>query len=103
MVCHSEPHRDLRARSLYPYFFMMCFIFLVMTFLGFVALPKIGNIHGVIIMCHVTSLAAMYISLGTIHLRSRVTVEPNSKIAYKVFGSLKEKRLGCFKNSNLQL
>lgn len=87
MICYTEPRIDPWALSVYSYFFTVCLIFLMMTILGFVALPEISNIHGVIIMCHVASLTTMYTSLGAIHLRDMVTVDTESKMAYVVLGS----------------
>ena len=71
---------------IYPYFLMLSSVFLVITFLVYVALPEIRNIHGVTIMCQVASLAVMYISLALIQLNVGDDVDFVSLLICKTLG-----------------
>jgi len=52
------------VKNLYPYFLFVSSAFLVATFIVYAIIPELRNIHGVSIMCHVSSLAVTYIGLG---------------------------------------
>lgn len=58
------------ALAIFPYFLLISSIFLIATFIVYAVIPEIRNIHGVSIMCHVASLAVMYIGLAIIQLTS---------------------------------
>lgn len=64
------PPSEKLTMDIYPYILIISSIFLIMTFIVYAILPEIRNIHGVTIMCHVASLAVMYIGLATIQLGS---------------------------------
>ena len=68
MICMPDQPEDSLNMLIYPYFLIVSSIFLIITFLVYVALPEIRNIHGVTIMSQVASLAVMYITLGLIQL-----------------------------------
>ncbi len=71
------PSSDLEEQSemegswvfrLYPYLLYVSSAFLIATFVVYAIIPEIrNNVHGISIMCHVASLAVMYIGLGAIH------------------------------------
>ncbi len=52
--------------QLYPPLLILSAVFLIATFIVYAIIPEIRNTHGISIMCHVASLAVMYIGLGTI-------------------------------------
>ncbi|XP_046644908.1 G-protein coupled receptor Mth2-like isoform X2 [Daphnia pulicaria] len=54
--------------KVFPYFLFLSSLFLTATFVVYAMIPEIRNIHGVTIMCHVASLAVMYIGLCVIQL-----------------------------------
>lgn len=58
--------------KVFPYFLFVSSLFLIATFVVYAMIPEIRNIHGVTIMCHVASLAVMYIGLCVIQLGSEM-------------------------------
>ena len=66
----GESIDDQWALTIYPYFLFISSLFLVATFVVYAILPEIRNMHGVTIMCHVASLAVMYMGMGIIQLCS---------------------------------
>ncbi|XP_057366331.1 LOW QUALITY PROTEIN: G-protein coupled receptor Mth2-like [Daphnia carinata] len=58
--------------KVFPYLLLVSSLFLVATFVVYAIIPEIRNIHGVTIMCHVASLAVMYIGLCVIQLGSEM-------------------------------
>ncbi len=53
--------------QLFPPLLILSSVFLIATFIVYAIIPEIRNIHGISIMCHVASLATMYIGLGAIN------------------------------------
>lgn len=72
LVCFPEAPKltedDKLVLAVFPYFLLVSSLFLIATFVVYAILPEIRNIHGVTIMCHVGSLAVMYIGLAIIQL-----------------------------------
>jgi len=66
---------------LYPYLLYGSSTFLIATFVVYAIIPELrNNVHGISIMCHVASLAVMYIGLGAI--------QSNLEISYRACISL---------------
>ena len=66
----EPPRSEIVAMKVFPFFLFVSSIFLIATFVVYALLPEIRNVHGVTIMCHVASLAVMYIGLACIQLLS---------------------------------
>lgn len=64
----EPPRSEVVAMSVFPFFLFISSIFLIATFVVYALLPEIRNVHGVTIMCHVASLAVMYVGLASIQL-----------------------------------
>ncbi len=52
------------------YLLFIASIFLMVTFLVYLVIPEIRNIHGVTVMCYCASLAATFITLGIINVKT---------------------------------
>jgi len=77
MICFPEQEKDPNNISIYRWFLLVSSVFLIMTFIVYAVLPEIQNIHGVTIMCHVASLAVMYITFAMIQLQFGVAIDAN--------------------------
>lgn len=60
------PHYARLTRPFFPYLLFISSVFLIGTFIVYATLSEIRNVHGATIMCHVASLAVMYIGLGVV-------------------------------------
>ena len=67
-------------------------IFLIITFMVYAVLPEIQNIHGVTIMCHVASLAVMYITFALIQLHVGVYFDSTSTKICIALGTISKSR-----------
>ena len=71
-MCFQETVADSEAQyialNIYPYLMFISAAFLIFTFLVYAAIAELRNVTGFIIMCYSITLAAMFLSLGTIQL-----------------------------------
>ena len=73
MRCYPTEPPDLsenerKALQLYSYFFIGSSVFILLTLGVYAILPELQNIHGVSIMCYLTSLALNYVFMSTVKL-----------------------------------
>ena len=59
---------DVVVFHFYPYLMFVSAVFLAATFAVYALLAELRNVHGVAIMCYVSSLAVTYVCLGVIQL-----------------------------------
>lgn len=67
---HGLSEEDQTVISIFPYFLFVSSVFLIATFLVYLMLPRLRNVHGLTIMCYTLSLTTLYISLGITQLRN---------------------------------
>jgi len=60
--------KDNKIMQVYPYFHIASSVFVLITLGVYAVLPDLQNIHGVSIMCYLTSLGLLYILLSSIRL-----------------------------------
>lgn len=67
---------ELLSYSLYPSFLGGSAVFLIATFAVYALIPELRNLHGVVIMCYVASMAMMFITLSLVKLSVGSEISP---------------------------
>jgi G protein-coupled receptor Mth (Methuselah protein) len=73
LICLSASELDPDEQivlTVLSYLLFIASIFLIVTFLVYLVIPELRNIHGVTVMCYCASLAATFITLGIIQLKN---------------------------------
>lgn len=63
LVCSVEHVEEFVLKFL-PYLLITSSLFLAATFVVYAALPRLRNVHGLTVMCHVASKFLLYIGLA---------------------------------------
>ena len=69
LICLSASTLEQKVTFL-SYLLFIASIFLMVTFLVYLVIPELRNIHGVTVMCYCASLAATFITIGIINLKN---------------------------------
>ncbi|CAO1344995.1 unnamed protein product [Diamesa tonsa] len=84
-VCFPEP--DNARYYVYATLLAISAAFLFATFLVYICLPKLLNLHGKTLVCHVISLFVAYASLSTVQMTTEVKPSFCKLIAFTVYFS----------------
>lgn len=102
LLCFADAtSEDETILSILPFFLFTSSVFLIATFVIYLILPRLRNVHGLTVMCYAASLAAMYIGHGVNQLSRGLTTTSCILLGISltksntVFHSLNE----CFKAS----
>ena len=78
LKCRADPE-ELEYLNILSYITLFFSLFVIATFVVYAMLPKMRNIHGVIVMCYLASVTVYYIVKSLINIdrtgRSDVSLE----------------------------